>query len=205
MIRNASWRQIVATANFSTLGATFAMAVAMATSFGTQVELLLAIGLAWAAWCIPATIDVIALMASLALSLPRRDGFKRGGLWFALIVTLTVSMALNAKAGLTFLGSTMHVWVVVAYLLAEYIRSWVKRYRAAVEDEMKGATTVVQETVTEVTADEAASPDLPEAPVSPAAPSKRGAYGPRDPERGYAPSTVRAKKAAAKVTADSAA
>lgn len=168
MTRNASWRQIVAVANFSNLGATFTMAVAMGTSYMTQVELFLANGMGWASWAIPATIDVLALMSNLALGLPRRDGFGRKGLWAILVVTLSVSGTLNAMAGANFITSTAHVWVVAAYLAAEYIRNWVKRYRAALEDEAEVPTTVVQEAVTEVTADEAASPDLPEAPQSPA-------------------------------------
>jgi hypothetical protein len=198
MIRNASWRQIVAVATFSTFGSTFAMSVAMGTSYGTQVELFLAHAVGWAAYAVPATIDVIALMSNLALGLPRRKGFSRGGLWFIMILTLTVSAALNFWAGANFIASTAHVWVVVAYLAAEYVRGWVARYRAEVKDENEEITTAKQEAVTEVTADEAASPHLPEAPISPAAPRQRGEYGPRDPQRGYAASTVRAKKATAR-------
>lgn len=168
MTRNASWRQIVAVANFSNLGATFTMAVAMATSYLTQVELFLAHAVGWASWAVPLTIDVLALMSNLALGLPHREDFGRKGLWFILTVTLSVSMVLNFMAGTNFIASTAHVWVVAAYLAAEYVRGWVKRYRAALEDEAEVPTTVAQETVTEVTADDAASPDLPAAPVSPA-------------------------------------
>ncbi len=134
MNRNASWRQIVGVAKFSVFGATFIMAIAMGTSYTTQVMLLLAHAVGWASWAVPLTIDVLALMSNLALGLPHRDGFGRKGLWFILIVTLAVSMVLNFMAGANFIASTAHVWVVAAYLAAEYVRGWVKGYRAALED-----------------------------------------------------------------------
>jgi len=192
MNRNASWRQIVAVANFSTGGATFTMAVAMGTSYMTQVGLFLAHAVGWASWAVPATIDVLALMSNLALGLPRRDGFGRKGLWFILIVTLSVSMVLNFMAGENFIASTAHVWVVAAYLAAEYVRGWVKAYRAALEDEIEEKTTTVTEPAIPSTVEEMAT--LPEAPVSPAVSVKvpeppaaapaisgkpRGEYGPR--------------------------
>lgn len=191
MQSSATWRQIVGVAKFSTTGATFIMAVAMATSYMTQVELLLAHAVGWASWAVPLTIDVLALMSNLALGLPHREGFGRKGLWFILIVTLSVSMVLNFMAGANFIASTAHVWVVAAYLAAEYVRGWVKRYRAALEDENTTAISVA----------ELESPALPEAPVSPAvsaaipsAPAAanvaadedgapRGPYGPRDGQR----------------------
>jgi len=168
MQHNASWRQIVGVAKFSTFGATFVMAIAMSTSYGTQVDLLLVHTVGWASWLVPLTIDVLALMSNLALGLPRRAGMSRRGLWMILVITLAVSMVLNFMAGANFIASTAHVWVVAAYLAAEYVRGWVKTYRAALEDEIEQSTTVPQVTVTELVADEAVSPDLPEAPVSPA-------------------------------------
>jgi len=191
MQHSASWRQIVGVAKFSNLGATFIMAVAMATSYMTQVVLLLAHAVGWASWAVPLTIDVLALMSNLAIGLPRREGFGRKGLWFILIVTLSVSMVLNFMAGANFLASTAHVWVVAAYLAAEYVRGWVKRYRAALEDESEQTTTTAISA--ELVADVEAAFPVADAPVSPAVsaaiptapkaarkPSKdRKAYGPR--------------------------
>lgn len=166
--RSASVRHISGVATISTVGATLVMALAMLTSYGAQKELLLAHGVGWASHVIPATVDVLAIMSNLALTLPRRDGFSRKGLWFILVLTLAVSSVANWMSGSGPIGSTAHVWVVVAYFLAEYIVNWVRSYRAAWATEMEVTETVPQETVTEVSADEAASPDLPEAPISPA-------------------------------------
>ncbi len=166
--RSASERHISGVATITTAGATLVMALAMATSYGTQKELLLVHGVGWASYVIPGTVDVLAIMSNLALTLPRRDGFSRKGLWFILVLTLTVSSVANWLSGHGPIGSTAHVWVVVAYLLGEYVVNWVRSYRAAVAAEMEVTETAVQETETEVTADEAASKDLPEAPQSPA-------------------------------------
>jgi hypothetical protein len=151
-------------------------------TYGAQRELLLAHGVGWASYVIPATVDVLAIMSNLALTLPRRDGFSRRGLWFILVLTLTVSSVANWMSGHGPVGSTSHVWVVVAYFLAEYIVNWVRSYRAAWATEMEVTEAALQEAVTEVTADEAASPDLPAAPTSPApaGTSKREPYGPRN-------------------------
>lgn len=176
---SASERHISGVATISTVGATLVMALAMATSYGTQKELLLAHGVGWASHVIPATVDVLAIMSNLALTLPRRDGFSRRGLWFILVLTLSVSSVANWLSGHGPIGSTAHVWVVVAYFLAEYIVNWVRSYRAAWATEMEVTEAVAQETVTEPTADEAASPDLPEAPVSPAT----GVYSERHERR----------------------
>lgn len=201
MARNASQRHISGVAKTSAFGATVIMALAMATSYGTQVELLHEYHVGWASWAIPLTIDVLALMSNLALTLPRRADYGRGGLWAILIVTLSVSTVANFAAGANFTASTAHAWVVIAYLTSEYVRNWVRSYRAAVETEIEVAETAAQATVTEVKASDAEAEDLPEAPVSPGVPATRKPYGPRDLERGYAPSTVRAKKAAARKAA----
>ena len=168
MARTASQRHISGVAKTSAFGATVIMALAMATSYGTQVELLHEYHVGWAAWAIPLTIDVLALMSNLALTLPRRPDFGRGGLWAILIVTLSVSTVANFAAGANFIASTAHAWVVIAYLASEYVRNWVRSYRAAMETEIEEAETAKQVAATEVKADDAQAPDLPEAPVSPA-------------------------------------
>lgn len=203
MSRNASERHVSGVATISTVGATLVMALAMLTSYGAQRELLLAHGVGWASHVIPATVDVLAIMSNLALTLPRRDGFSRKGLWFILVLTLGVSSVANWMSGHDVFASTAHVWVVVAYFFGEYIVNWVRSYRAAFATEMEDAETVKQVAVTEVKADDAVAEDLPIAPVSPApaGTAKRGDYGPRDPQRGYAASTVRNKRAAAKAAA----
>lgn len=144
MARNASQRQIVGVAQFSAFGAAVTMAIAMGTSYMTQALFLSAHHADWASWAVPLTIDVLAVMSNLALGLPTRKGFGKGGLWTILLVALSFSMWLNFAAGVTFIASTAHVWVVLAYLAAEYVRGWVKRYRAALEDEIEEATTATQ-------------------------------------------------------------
>lgn len=165
MSRTASQRHVSGVAKISTVGATSVMALAMLTSYGAQRELLLAHGVGWASHVIPATVDVLAIMSNLALTLPRRDGFSRKGLWFILVLTLSVSSVANWMSGHDVFASTAHVWVVVAYFFGEYIVNWVRSYRAAFTTEIEEAETAKQEAVTEIVADEAASPDLPaEAP-----------------------------------------
>lgn len=196
------------------VGSTSVMAIAMGTSYGTQTGWLQDNGVARIfAHAIPLTVDVLALMSMLALKLPKLPEipgvkFHRWPLWFIFVVTLGVSAWWNLAAGKGWIDSTAHVWVVIAYLMAEYLANWILRYWLTLKQLAKTAEAAKQVAVTEVRADDAQAEDLPEAPVSPAVPSaptpagskarKRGPYGPRDPERGYAPSTVRKQRAQAK-------
>lgn len=183
------------------IGPRLIMIAAMVTSYTTQHELFLSWKVeAMTAALAPAVIDVLAITCAEILHDQR---VVRGKVWAAIVLALAGagSMAANFMAGATWGSRVVHASMVLAYVLAELVVGSVRRGTVT---EMKVETPVVQATVTEVTADDAASPDLPEAPVSPAAPSKRGDYGPRDGVA-YKPSTVRAKKAAArKATADSA-
>jgi hypothetical protein len=82
-------------------------------------------------------------------------------------------MTANFIAGATLGSRIVHAGMVLIYLMAELVASRVRQAEvlaAAVvaAPVVEGDKPVVQETVTEVTADEAASEDLPEAPKSPA-------------------------------------
>lgn len=175
------------------------MIAALGTSYETQHVLFLLWGVdPLTAAVAPAVIDVLAITCAEILHDPR---VIRGKRWAGLVLAIAGlgSMAANWIAGVTIGSKVVHASMVLAYVLAELVVGSVVRRDT-------GRTTAAAQTVVpEVTADEAASPDLPEAPISPAAPGTRGEYGPRDPERGYAPSTVRAKRAAARATAKPAA
>ena len=54
-------------------------------------------------------------------------GVEAGSSW---VLTLVSSVA-NWMSGRDVFANTAHVWVVVAYFLAEYMVNWVRSYRAA--------------------------------------------------------------------------
>lgn len=153
--------------------ALFIMIAAMASSYHTQLLLFFR---TWevdifTAVIAPFAVDALAVICSIALG-AKGASFK----WLAatvLVVTLGGSMAANFIAGATPGSRIVHAGMVLIYLMAELVAS---KVRPADEAKTETTTTVqadgdkpvVQATVTEVTADEAASPDLPEAPVSPA-------------------------------------
>ena len=171
--------------------------VAAVSSYGHQVHLLsLAdldplFGIIPSEWITPATVDSLAIIALMVRTSDTVTVATRRWALVPLVLAGGMSVVANVATARNIVQVVVGVWTVAAYIIAELFVGKMER---------KQTLPVVQETVTEVTADDAASPDLPEAPVSPAAPRKpRGDYGPRDSERGYAPSTLRKKAAAAKV------
>lgn len=186
--------------------ALFIMIAAMASSYHTQLVLFRVWRVdVFTAGIAPFAVDALAVICSIAIGAKGATGKPLAAT--VLVVTLGGSMTANFIAGATLGSRIVHAGMVLIYLMAELVASRVRASEVKEETVVavpaaEGVRPVVQETVTEVTADEAASEDLPEAPVSPAVPGKaRGEYGPRDPERGYAPSTVRKKRAVAKVAA----
>lgn len=151
--------------------ALFIMIAAMVSSYHTQLLLFFR---TWevdilTAVIAPFAVDALAVICSIALGAKGASGKKLAAT--VLVVTLGGSMAANFIAGATLGSRIVHAGMVLIYLMAELVASKVR----APEAETETTTTVqvesqpvVQATVTEMTADEAASPDLPEAPVSPA-------------------------------------
>lgn len=160
----------------------YAIALAgVAGSYGTQVGLLLAHGLGWFAWVVPVTVDLLAVCAAMALQLPGLDRGSRKIAGWTLSISVVASVAANVTGAHDVIAAIAHAWPVLAYLLGELLANRVRAYAARVV----AAPAAAQQTQTatpEVTADDAASKDLPAAPVSPApaGTGKRAPYGPRN-------------------------
>lgn len=146
---------------------------------------------------LPLSVDGLMLVASLAMGEDKAAnrhprGWARFGFWFGASVSVSANVSsVVVHYGWDWLGIAVAGLAPVALLVCVEIVSRPGRAKKSVEAETLVAA-------------------MAEVPVSPApagssrsvepttAVNKRGEYGPRDPERGYAPSTVRAKKAAAK-------
>ena len=150
--------------------ALFIMIAAMASSYHTQLGLfrLWEVDL-FTAVIAPFAVDALAVICAIALGTKGASGKRLAAV--VLVVTLGGSMAANFIAGTTPGSKIVHAGMVLIYLMAEFVSGKVGQGEAATaavvqtEAESQPAT---QEAATEMTADEAASPDLPEAPVSPA-------------------------------------
>jgi len=148
------------------------MLIAAYVSYGTQRAVLAG----WdvdrtSAALIPVTVDLLAIIANLAIHAAGVDRSGRRVAMTVLVFAGTVSMAANAVAGTTLGSRIAHVWTVAAYLLAEWVAAKVKAARTA-------AATVVELTPAEAVAPVAAIQALPvEAPVSPA-PAGRPMWAP---------------------------
>jgi hypothetical protein len=121
-------------------------------------------------------IDLLAITCAEILH-DQRVIRGKGAAGLVLAVAGAGSMAANWIAGVSTGSKTVHASMVLAYVLAELV---VGRVRRGTEQ----ATAAAQTVTPGVTADEAASPDLPEAPVSPAVSgAPRKPYGPRNGEQ----------------------
>jgi len=182
------------------LGVSAVAATAFLASFSHIYEVALVGGQSTlVARLLPVSIDGMMVVASVRIAKDRAAGLAPTG-WakFGLVVGVMVSLACNVadivvKRGVD--GLAIGIAAVAPLMLALVVEIITKPGK-----KLSNENPAMQVAVTEPVADEAASKDLPEAPISPAAPRSRGDYGPRDPERGYAPSTVRAKKAVARAT-----
>jgi hypothetical protein len=110
---------------FSTTGI---MAVAAAVSYGHQRSLLLEWGVDdVAAYAVPLTVDLLAIVCNIALHIP---GVARRGFWTSLLVLIlavAASGTANFLAGGTLGAKCANLWTVVAYLLAEFVTVSVKQ------------------------------------------------------------------------------
>ena len=142
------------------IGPRLIMIAAMVTSYATQYHLFLSWGVdGLTAAVAPAVIDLLAITCAEILH-DQRVIRGKAAAGFVLVLSGLGSMAANWIAGASVGSKAVHASMVLAYVLAELV---VGRVRRSME-EMKAA---VQTVIPEVTADEAASPDLPEAPTSP--------------------------------------
>ena len=116
-----------------------------------------------ASWTIPFTIDLLAISATISRHVLPKG--QRAYATFVALTGVTVSVTANVAGSPNWVAGAGHAWPIVAYLLGEGL---VMKLLSVWESVQVQPTTAPQEAVTELVADEAASPDLPEAPVSPA-------------------------------------
>lgn len=135
-------------------------AVGTVASYGTQVGLLLAHDVGRFAYILPATVDILAICASLALHLPGLDTVSRRIAGAILLAAVSVSIAANLTGGHDVVSSSAHAWPVVAYLLAELLANRVRSYAAKLEA-AEAARLAVAQAVT--------APPVTVAPVAPVA------------------------------------
>lgn len=135
----------------------------------------------------PLSIDLLALLCSLAIHIPGLPTRTKVTAVIVLILTGAGSMVANWMAGETNGSKVVHAAMVLLYLLAESIASQVEEYvakvmamrRAASDAEVKAAAVVDT-----VKASDAEAPELPEAPVSPAPSGPRKGRPKRDTVEG---------------------
>lgn len=137
--------------------------IGVVASYGTQVTLLLVYGVGSFAYVLPATVDLLAVCATLALQLP---GLDRASRWIAgtvLTLTVGVSVSANLAGGHNPIARAAHAWPVIAYLMGELIANRVRAYAARLSAAEVGKTPTAPAAV--VPADAPVSPGQPPAPL----------------------------------------
>jgi hypothetical protein len=97
-------------------------------SYGTQVTLLLNNEFGMFSYAIPATIDMLALGAAMALQIPRLDTVSRKIAGAILSVAVVVSVIANVWDAKTGIQAAGHAWPVIAYLLGELLANRVRAF-----------------------------------------------------------------------------
>jgi hypothetical protein len=124
-------------------------AIGTVASYGTQVTLLIANQLGAFSYAIPATIDMLAIAAAMALQIPRLDSVSRKIAGAILTVAVIVSILANVWDAHSPIAAVAHAWPVVAYLLGELlanrVRAFAERLQAA--QDAKNATPAVIPTI----------------------------------------------------------
>jgi len=106
------------------------------TSFGTQVGLLVSWHMAQVfAIGVAATVDLLAVCAMIALTIPGFPARDRKIVGTVLFFALTASIGANITAGLReSVGAAIgHSWPVVAYMGAELIAGRIRNFLAKIE------------------------------------------------------------------------
>lgn len=103
-------------------------AIGTLASYGTQVALLLGYEVGTFSYIIPATIDMLAICAAMALQLTGLDIVSRKISGAVLMVAVIVSIGANIYGAHNAIAAIAHAWPVAAYLLAELIANRVRAY-----------------------------------------------------------------------------
>lgn len=141
-------------------GAYAIAAVGTVASYGTQVALLLAHEVGAFSYAIPATIDVLAICAAMALQLPGLDRASRQIAGAILFTAVAVSVAANLTGGHNGIARAAHAWPVLAYLLGELLANRVRTYAHRLQAAAAPATPV-QATATVGTPQTVATVNVP--------------------------------------------
>lgn len=104
--------------------------IGVAGSYSTQVGLLLGHEVGGFSYVLPATIDILAVCAALALQLQGLDRGSRKIAGWTLTVGVVVSVAANVTGGHNTIARLAHAWPVVAYLLGELLANRVRAFAA---------------------------------------------------------------------------
>lgn len=103
-------------------------------SYGTQVELVKSWGIGGIfAYLIPATVDLLAICAAIALQVPGLPSRFKKEVAIIMVAALAVSVAANMVAGAGWGAKIGHAWPVIAYMLAEHIANRLRTFAATVE------------------------------------------------------------------------
>jgi len=108
-------------------------AIGTVASYGTQATLLSNNGLGIFSFVIPATIDMLAIGAAMALQLPKLDSVTRKIAGAILMVAVAVSICANVWDAHSGIAAAAHAWPVVAYLLGELLANRVRAYADRLE------------------------------------------------------------------------
>jgi hypothetical protein len=118
--------------------------IGAAGSYGTQVELLSKYELGLFAWIIPLTVDILAICAAIALSIPQLPDSDKKYVTRVLAIAVIVSVVANVAGGHNIVSRAGHAWPVIAYLLAEGIANRVRNFAARVRAAQDEAATAKQ-------------------------------------------------------------
>ena len=97
-------------------------------SYGTQATLLVANNLGLFSYVIPATIDLLAIGAAMALQIPRLDTVSRRIAGTILTIAVIVSVVANVWDAHSGIAAAAHAWPVVAYLLGELLANRIRAF-----------------------------------------------------------------------------
>ena len=97
-------------------------------SCGTQATLLVANNLGLFSYVIPATIDLLAIGAAMALQIPRLDTVSRRIAGTILTIAVIVSVVANVWDAHSGIAAAAHAWPVVAYLLGELLANRIRAF-----------------------------------------------------------------------------
>jgi hypothetical protein len=107
--------------------------VAATMSYGHQVDLLdgaklgALFGVVPYAWVVPATVDLLAIIALMVRTDPEATSQTQNVALVPLILAGSLSVAANVATAHTKVGAVVGVWTVLAYLIAEWFVSRMER------------------------------------------------------------------------------